>query len=84
MSCGAIGEPRPVHASQPVPSYEAAVVSLDDVAEGGFALSGINGGLDKTGGFAVLLIGHSNDASPQRSNGTRAADHQLFPSTRTT
>ena len=42
-------------------------------------MSGINGGLNKTSGFAVLLIGHSNDASPQRSNGTRAADYEGLP-----
>ena len=52
---------------------------MDYVAEGGFAFSGINGWLDKTSGFAVLLVGDSDESSPQRSNGTRAADHEALP-----
>jgi len=52
---------------------------MDYVAEGGFAFSGINGWLDKTSGFAVLLVGNSDESSPQRSNGTRATDHEALP-----
>src|ERR1700720_714798 len=52
---------------------------MDYVAEGGFAFSGINGWLDKTSGFAVLLVGDSDEPSPQWSNGTRAADHEALP-----
>src|ERR1700720_4617621 len=52
---------------------------MDYVAEGGFAFSGINGWLDKTSGFAVLLVGDSDEPSPQWRNCTRAADHEALP-----
>ncbi len=78
-----MGEPRPVQASHPGPALKPTGVPEEvgaggDVVEGGLAFGGVDGGLDEAGGLAILRVGDGDEAGPEWSDGTGAADDHVL------